>query len=495
MIQPGGAYRQDVVRAFVVGTLVAAYAGVGFYFHSVLSLLIVYTHFAYIPIALAGLWWGRKSILVALALVVITFSLRGVGSGSGALWADVARSGFFLVAAACIGLLGERVVRSRQAALASEEKYRLLIDQSLAGIFVHRDLEIKFVNGRLCGMLGYGAEELLGLAVARIVDEDDRKGCLERVAARAQAAGGHYEYRLVRRDGERVWVELGCSPTIFEGGPAVLVNVYDISDRKEAEAKREELQQLARKQEEQLVHSGRLAELGEMAASIAHEINQPLTVMKVLAKNATYMMDNNVGGAAEIKGNLDRINEQVDRASRIINQIRRLTRKSEPLFTPLDLNATVKESVEFLNPQFKLHGIKVSLDLAPGLPLIQGDRIRLEQVFLNILTNSRQAMENVAERRLAVKTYADQGSQYPVIVEITDSGEGFAPEKADTLFAPFYSTKKAGEGTGLGLSISLTIIKEHGGDIEAIGAPGVGSIFKVMLPASQDQAVSEGQAK
>jgi len=242
--------------------------------------------------------------------------------------------------------------------------------------------------------------------------------------------------------------------------------------------------ELAKKQEEQLVHSTRLAELGEMAAAVAHELNQPLTGIKNFSKNALFMMDNQVGGADDIKANLHRISEQVDRAARIIGQMRELTRKSEQHFALVDINNTLRESIEFLTPHLKLAGVKLILDLSKDLPKVLGDRIRLEQVFLNLLTNARQAMEDSEERRLLIKSYYHSGNSYPVVVEIEDSGKGFSAEEAEKLFTPFYSTKKAGHGTGLGLSISLSIIKNHQGTIEAEGSPGKGAKFTVRLPVS-----------
>jgi two-component system sensor kinase FixL len=479
-----GTVRQWFIHVSVVVLLVLAYSGLGIYFHLVLHSPIVYTHFAYIPIVLAGLWWGRKGIFLALLLAGITFSFRFFGAGEGSFWSDVARAAFFLAVGTCIGVLSERVLKAQKALCASEEKYRSLIDKSLAGIFVHRNYEIVFVNNRFTEMLGYAPDELLGKSVLELIHEPDRKQCSELISMYRERVmpDMRYECRFVRKDLRKIWVVLASSSTVFEGEPAVLANMYDITDRKEAEEKRQELLELSRRQEEQLVHSTRLAELGEMAGSIAHEINQPLTAVKNFAKNTAYMIERNVGGVDEIKANLHRITEQVDRASRIINQMRNLTRKSERQFCLLDVNGIVKESVEFMMPHFKLHGIKVVSELADQLPYIRGDRIRLEQVFLNILSNASQAMETAAERRLGIKTYLEAGNDRPMIIEITDTGEGFTPEEAKKLFAPFYSTKKPGDGTGLGLSISLTIIKEHMGEIEAIGAPGVGSIFKVMLP-------------
>ena len=159
------------------------------------------------------------------------------------------------------------------------------------------------------------------------------------------------EIPLVRRDGSQVWVEAAGSRVDFAGGEAALISVTDVTARREAEEKRRELVDLSRRQEEQLEHSTRLAELGEMAAAISHELNQPLTGIRNYARNAFYMIDQKAGGEEEVKTNLRLISEQVDRAAKIINQMRELTRRSDSVFVLLELNSVIRECVEFLLPR------------------------------------------------------------------------------------------------------------------------------------------------
>ena len=181
------------------------------------------------------------------------------------------------------------------------------------------------------------------------------------------------------------------------------------SDFHETDGKLRELSELARRQEEQLEHSTRLAELGEMAAAISHELNQPLTGIQNYARNAFYMIENKAGSEKEVKGNLRLISEQVDRAARIINQMRELTRRSDNSFSVLEVNGVLQECLEFLVPQMKLADVELSLSLEPDLPPVWGDRIRLAQVFLNLLTSARQAMDGAASRRLTVTSRRDGG--------------------------------------------------------------------------------------
>jgi C4-dicarboxylate-specific signal transduction histidine kinase len=322
-------------------------------------------------------------------------------------------------------------------------------------------------------MTGADPPGLAGAPAAALVCDEDRADFDDLIRGAADPSQPRQELLLRRQDGACVWGEAAASRILWEGREAVLVSVTNVTERKQAE-------ELALKQEEQLVHSTRLAELGEMAAAISHELNQPLTGIRNYARNAFYMIEKRLGTEEDIKGNLRLISEQVDRASKIINEMRELTRRSDRNFVLLDVNSVVRESVEFLLPQMKLSEVSVHLALAEALPMVLGDRIRLAQVFLNLLTNARHAMEEAPLRRLTVTSRASDGEPASVVVEVADTGKGFSEEEARKLFVPFYTTRKSGHG--LGLSISRAIIKDHDGTIEASGAPGKGAVFTVVLP-------------
>jgi C4-dicarboxylate-specific signal transduction histidine kinase len=254
-----------------------------------------------------------------------------------------------------------------------------------------------------------------------------------------------------------------------------------------AEREKEVLFATAKEHEDQLIHSSRLAELGEMAAAMAHELNQPLTGIKNYSRNAIYMLEEGKGSEEDIRDNLQQISRQVDRSTKIINQLRELARKTEYDFTLININEVVKESLEFLDCHLKLSGVTVKSELANHLPPVWGDKVRLEQVFLNILTNARQAMEGCEKRTLIISTFKEDKEPFPVNVVIRDSGCGFKPQDADKLFTPFYTTKNPGQGTGLGLSISLSIVKSHQGSIEATGEIGKGACFTIKIPSTQQR--------
>ena len=272
---------------------------------------------------------------------------------------------------------------------------------------------------------------------------------------------------------------------ILAGTGVSMLRAFHQANRHEREKQQRELARLARKQEEQLVHSTRLAEMGEMAAGVAHELNQPLTGIKNFARNATFMLEEDPRNVDEVKENLHLIAAQVDRASRIISQMRELAKKTDRQLGLVDLNAVLRESVDFVMPQLRLTDITVHMNLDSRLPHTVCDRIRIEQVFLNLLTNARHAMEESPQRKLDVRTHYAESDERPILIEIRDTGKGFAPGVAEKLFTPFFSTKQAPRGTGLGLSISLTIVKDHHGTIEATGIENQGATFVIRLPIAQ----------
>jgi len=477
--------KRRLVQTVVIGLLLALY-----------GLLAVgspgnpyYTHLAYPPLLLAALWWGRPALGVAALFGAVSTAPQLLGFAEPAVAGNIVRLAAFLAVALVAGLAGEMLRSARLAVRTAEAKYRQLAEKTLAGVFVYRGDAILYFNKRLQEMLGYTSDDAAEKSYWDFVAPEDRPRVQELAARRneGEVADLRYECRLVTREGKVRWADIISSQVDYEGRPAVLVCVYDITERKETEEKRRELTSLAERQEEQLVHSTRLAEMGEMAAGIAHELNQPLTGIRNFARNASYMLEAGIGGQEELAENLRMIAGQVDRASRIIHQMRELARRTERHVSLVDVNTTLRESVEFVLPQLRLSGVEVVFDLAPDLPRVMADRIRLEQVFLNLLTNARHAMEQSQRRVLSVRTRHKPAQPLPLVVEIADTGVGFSQDIAEKLFTPFFSTKKAGRGTGLGLSISLGIIKDHNGSIEAAGTEGKGATFTIKLPAGQEQ--------
>jgi histidine kinase len=243
--------------------------------------------------------------------------------------------------------------------------------------------------------------------------------------------------------------------------------------------------------EHQLIQASKLATLGEMATGVAHELNQPLSVIKTASSfltkktNAKEPVDDK-----RLLVLLNKIDSNVDRASKIISHLRMFARKSDDRRDDVNINHLLENVFEIVNQQLKVRNIQIDKEYDNALPLITGDPIRLEQVFINLLLNARDAIEEKwkdrecrpGDKRIVLKTAGKTGD---VIVEIRDSGIGIPKKYQDKIFEPFFTTKEVGSGTGLGLSISYGIIKECGGSIRVRSAINEGSVFTVRLPAKR----------
>jgi PAS domain S-box-containing protein len=259
-----------------------------------------------------------------------------------------------------------------------------------------------------------------------------------------------------------------------EGKPiGVLENNTDVTAATEA---REELHQA----QSALAHSARVATLGELSASIAHEVNQPLAAIITNGEAALRWMARAEPDFGEARDALKRVIQDGERASEVIRRIRALTRKNAQKPTLLDFNAVIEESLALVAREMAGHEVALSLDLAPDLPQVPADRIQLQQVLINLLLNALQAMDAVPEqeRRLRLRSYVDDTNSACLAIE--DSGPGFDAETAAKLFSAFFTTKSS--GMGMGLSICRSIVEAAGGRIWATRNAGAGATFHVSLP-------------
>lgn len=249
--------------------------------------------------------------------------------------------------------------------------------------------------------------------------------------------------------------------------------------------------------EESMMQSSRLVSLGQMAAGVAHELNQPLTTISLLAERVELRQERGMEVTDQMQAQWARaIVEQVDRMSGIINHLRAFSRdRSHDLHSEVAVNDVVEGALKMTGAQLKSQGIEVHLDLGADLPPVLGEPFRLEQVLLNLIRNSQDAMEerldpdgepegDIREKALAIRTRRRGDGNEEVTLEVEDSGVGMSEETRLLLFQPFFTTKDPDKGTGLGLSISHTIVRDHGGRIECESEEGMGTRFRVILPAS-----------
>jgi histidine kinase len=258
------------------------------------------------------------------------------------------------------------------------------------------------------------------------------------------------------------------------GQKVLLVTTSDITKRLDAE--------------HQLIHAGKMATLGEMATGIAHELNQPLSVIKTASNFFLKKLDQNNPIDNDLLYNmLEMIDHNVDRSAKIIHHMRQFARKSDVVLGKVQVNEVLGRAFEIFSQQLKARGIDVVWDIDKKLPKIMADPSRLEQVFINLILNARDAIEKkwasseppLGTKKIALKTKLVGET---VVVDVADTGAGLPEDISDKIFEPFFTTKEVGKGTGLGLSISYGIIKDCGGDIKAATNKEGETCFSITFP-------------
>lgn len=283
-----------------------------------------------------------------------------------------------------------------------------------------------------------------------------------------------FEHRLLMPDGSVKHLHVVARAVTDDGdGLQFIGAVMDITTARRAQ------EQLQRAQAE-LAHVTRVMTLGELTASIAHEVNQPLAAIVTNGDAILRFLSRDPPMLDEVTDATRRMIGDGKRASAIVQRIRALVKKNQPQSGPVDLNAVITESVSLVRREVANHGATLRLDLAPALPLVLGDGVQLQQVMTNLIMNGAQAMASVQDRArgMLIRSYRDDAGN--VIVSVQDSGTGIDPESASHLFDAFYTTKAT--GMGIGLSICRTIIQAHGGKICAFDNAGPGATFQFSLP-------------
>jgi PAS domain S-box-containing protein len=287
------------------------------------------------------------------------------------------------------------------------------------------------------------------------------------------------EIDLVTLDGREIHV-LFSAARLAGGTGLSLVGLIDITDRMRAQ------QRLAQVQAD-FAHAARLAMLGELAASIAHEVNQPLTALRINSETMLRWLDRAEPNLTQMREKMRRMHADAGRAADIITRIRAMAAGRSLRHAPLALHDVITESLLFVRHELQSKGVSVSLDLAPALPPVIGDRTQLQQVVVNLAMNAAQAMaaSGTAQRKLFIKTLPSDGPSVSCVVE--DNGPGIDPEHLPRLFDSFFTTKDG--GMGMGLPISRSIIEAHRGQIRADNGSALGGArFTFVLPVNGSSA-------
>ncbi len=377
--------------------------------------------------------------------------------------------------------------------LADALAFRKAMEDSLVTGLRARDLQgrITYVNPAFCGMVGFTADELLGRSAPapywppELVDEYSQRQAIRLSGQNAPPREG-YESVFMRKDGARFPVLVIEAPLINAQGVQTgwMSAIVDVSEQRRVE-------ELSRASQDRLQATARLATMGEMASLLSHELNQPLAAIASYASGSINLMraPQGAGQGADlsaIEGAMRRIAEQADRAGKVIKSVHDFVRRRERDRETLTPAALVDSVMPLVSLQARKLQVRVETQLAPGLPPLTCDRTMVEQVLLNLARNAMQAMEQVplADRVLLLRVQpvaaGERGARRWLEFAVVDRGPGIAPEVAERLFTPLFTTKA--EGMGLGLSLCRTVIEQHGGALSFEPHPAGGTIFRFTLP-------------
>jgi PAS domain S-box-containing protein len=361
-----------------------------------------------------------------------------------------------------------------------EAKIRRLVDANIIGIFIsRRSGEITEANDAFLTMVGYGREDLTaGNMRWTDLTPPEWRATTARALAGIDTTGvvQPYEKEYLRKDGSRVPVLVGTA-ALDEQRDQGVAFVLDLSERKRAEAQ-------ARHMENELAHANRVATMGQLSASTAHEVKQPIGSTVTNAQAALRFLGRQPPDLEEARQALAQIVEDGKRAGDIVDGIRALFKKAPSRKERLDINAAIGEVIELTRGEAVKNGVSVQTDLAQGLPLIEGDRVQFQQVILNLIINAIEAVSGVGEgtRELLISTRKAEPNG--VLVGVRDSGPGLAPATLERVFDAFYTTKPC--GLGMGLSICRSIIEAHGGRLWASANVPRGATFEFTVPAHSE---------
>ncbi len=361
---------------------------------------------------------------------------------------------------------------------------RIFLDQVLANlsellIVLSADLRILQVNDEFRRILGHQQTENELTLAAITTDETFR------LLADLLAKGDfrQVETSLLTRSGKPVPVITKGTTHVTETGR--IIHMLIAADRRDFY----EIMERMREVQDQLIHSGRLASLGEMAAGIGHELTQPLNTVLLLARNCLKALDNPQKNMAMIRENLGTIVDRVNHASSIILSLKGFASKAREEAVPVRVNVILLDVLGFLDAQLLLSEITVDLAMDDGDYWVLGQEVRIEQVFLNLIQNAIQAMAGTEEPRLGVSANKHLAvnprtlqQQAYIGIAISDNGHGITPENLDRIFDPFFTTREVGSGMGLGLSIVDRIVRGFDGHIKVTSTPGQATTFTVFLP-------------
>lgn len=389
------------------------------------------------------------------------------GDSSDVIEIDEMTASFATMAAA----VAERESRLRE----SEEKYRLLFENANDAIFIAQEGKIPFANPRTEEMTGRSAAFLAENTFAEIIHPEDRPAVMERHRRRltGEDVERNYSFRILHTDGRTIWGFINSILIEWEGRPATLNFVRDISEQKSLEA--------------QAFQAQKLEAIGTLAGGIAHDFNNLLQAIQGYAEICLMQADDDNPMLADLR----EIVQAAQRGGELTRQLLLFSRKVDSRTQPVDLNEQIQRTARILE-RILPRMIEIRLNLAARLSLASADPSQMEQVLMNLAVNARDAMPDGGTLTIETRSLflVAAGGEHPVsepgdyvMLSVSDTGTGIAGDDLPHIFEPFYTTKSAGRGTGLGLAMAYGIIKNHNGHIACLSTPGRGTTFKIYLPA------------
>ncbi|MEX3957684.1 ATP-binding protein [Trinickia sp. EG282A] len=378
-----------------------------------------------------------------------------------------------------------------------DAKIRRLFDADIIGVFIW-DLEGRIIeaNDAFLRIVGYEREDLISgrvrwteLTPPEWLDRDVHQWVPEFKRT------GHlqsFEKEYFRKDGSRVPVLIGAA-SFEEGGDQGVSFVLDLTERKRAEAEARESERRYREIQTALAHANRVMTMGQLTASISHEIRQPIGACATNAEAGLRWLSAPSPDLEEVRQAFERITKDARRASEVMNRIRGLVRNAPTDKEWVQINEAIREVITLTRVEAEKNSVSVRMELAEDLPLVQGDRVQLQQVMLNLIMNAIDAMSAVDDgpRELTISTGKDEPNA--VLVTVCDSGPGVRPENVERLFEPFYTTKAG--GMGMGLSICRSIVESHGGMLRLSANVPRGAVFQFTVPGERDGASGPSAAQ
>ena len=391
-----------------------------------------------------------------------------------------------LAAQAAISLENTRLysdLREREA------KVRRLVDSNIVGIYIW-DFQGRIIdaNEAFLDMVGYSREDLIAgrlsypaLTPLEWNDVSERARAVVRTTGTAKV----FEKEYLRKDGSRVPILLGGA-TFGESQDQGVAFVLDLTERKRAEENLQESERRYREAQAELAHVTRVTTLGELTASIAHEVNQPLAGISSNAEACLRWLDRGTPKLDAARRSVEWIINDCNRAGEVIQRVRALAKRTDIQKVLLHINDVVDEVIALVQHEMSNHRMSLRKELASGLLTVFADRIQLQQVIINLVINSIEAMQSVTDRPRELTIRSRRDGSHQVLVTVKDCGVGISAENADRLFSPFFTTKP--NGMGMGLSIGHSIIEAHGGRLWAEANLPQGAAFHFTLPLRQEDA-------